>query len=446
MLDTDHDVDELIRRSTQVEVPANVEVRLRSRLAEFRTRVEQRPPSRLRMLVYSLIHPTSFRVPAMTAAVLAAIVVALVLIPKGSNASRAYAAAAAQLRNAQSLQYTVVLAPYTEVDLSYLAPGYRRVKCSWGIELRTDGTGKQMILMHATRNYMFEEVKQVDSLANSTDFVEQWKSLPKTADESIGEQWVGDRRLLGYRVRQAPSGSGIPGLKWLDLWVDAPTGNPDHVDITIQEPGKPLYQMHIKDIRVDAEINRSLFDMTPPTGYTAIVIPNAEPHGNQLGSAQKTLRPEIRQAEALTAVVVPMKGSYLQTRAAVQAVESHLNEMGVTPVGPPFGRYFSSMNGKPGSKVAWEVGYPILVGHAVMGGIRLQPPFELRALPADLVASTVVSGPWGQDSDAHWAAFLRWVVEQGYVPAGPPMEIWSGQDAQQRTQSTEMRIAVTKAI
>ena len=43
-----NDVDELIRRRTQMEVPADVEERLRGRLAEFRTRVEQRPPSRLR--------------------------------------------------------------------------------------------------------------------------------------------------------------------------------------------------------------------------------------------------------------------------------------------------------------------------------------------------------------------------------------------------------------
>jgi outer membrane lipoprotein-sorting protein len=442
MPDTNHDLDDLIRRSTQVEVPANVEERLRRRLVEFRERVEHRPPSRLRMLAYSLLHPSSFRVPVMTAAALAAVVVALVLIPKGSDAGRAYAAAAAELRAAQSLEYTIVLAPYTEVDFSYLAPGYRRVNCSWGIEMRTDGSGKQLLLMHASRNYLIEQVKQGDDLTSSADMVEQFKSLPRTADESLGEHREGGKRLLGYRVHQVPSGNWIPGFKALDLWVDPGTGNPDHVAITIQEPGKPLYQMHIKDIRVGAAVNRSLFDMTPPAGYTAIAVPSADQHTHQQGSGNNPLGPEIKWVDALTAVVVPVKGSYLETPAAVQAVESHLKKMGMTPAGPPFGRNFSEVNGP---NQTWEVGYPILAGRAVMGDIRLDSPFELRGMPAELAASKVVSGPWGQDSDVHWAAFLRWVVEQGYVPSGPPMEIWTGKDAQPQTQSTEMRIAVTKA-
>jgi outer membrane lipoprotein-sorting protein/predicted transcriptional regulator YdeE len=430
MPDSNHDLDEFIQRSTQVEVPADVEERLRGRLAEFRTRVEQRPPSRLRMLVYSLTHPPTFRVPAVTAAVLAAVAVALVIIPKGSNESRAYAAAAAQLRSAQSLEYTIVLAPYTEVGFTYLAPGYRRVNCSWGIEMRTDGSGKQLLLMHATQNYVIEQVKQVNDLASGTDMVEQFKSLPQTADESLGEQRAGGKRLIGYRAHHMRAGSVSSGFKALDLWVDAGTRKPDHVDITFQEPGKPLYQMHIKDIRVDAETNRSLFDMTPPAGYTALVTPSAEQHANQLGSWQNSLRPEIKQVDALTAVVVSMKGSYLQTEAAVQAVESHLKEMGVTPVGPPFGRYESEQH--------WDAGYP------VPPGTRVEAPFDSISLPAASVASVVVNGPWNQDSTDRWTAFLRWVVEQGYVPAGPPMEIWSG-DAQQQTQSTEMRIAVIKA-
>ena len=62
------EMDDLIRRSTQVEIPAEVEDRLRHRLAEFRTRVEQRPPNRWRSLAYSLTYRPPLRVMAMTAA------------------------------------------------------------------------------------------------------------------------------------------------------------------------------------------------------------------------------------------------------------------------------------------------------------------------------------------------------------------------------------------
>ena len=200
--------------------------------------------------------------------------------------------------------------------------------------------------------------------------------------------------------------------------------------------------MRIRDIRVGATVNRSVFDMTPPAGYTAIATPNTVENTLPPGTGKNPLDPVIKWADALTAVVVPVKGPYGDTPAAVEAVELQLKKIGITPAGPPFGRNLSAVNG---SNQTWEVGYPILVGRAVMGDIRLEAPFEVRAMPAELAASKVVPGPWGKEADVRWAAFLRWIVEQGYVPAGPPMEIWSVRDAPQQTQSTEMRIAVTKA-
>jgi len=437
MPDTDHDLDELLQRSIQVEVPANVEERLHRRLAEFRIKVEQQPPRRLQALLYALCHPASFRVPLLTAVLLAAVIM-LAFVPRGSKNGRVYAAAATQLRSAHSLEYTVALAPYTEIDFAYLAPGYRRVNCSWGTELRNDGNGNQIILMHTTRSYLIEEGKQTDA----PDLVEQFKSLPKKADESLGEQWAGSRKLIGYRVHEAQPGTTLPDaiskLSGLDLWVDAATGNPDHVDISIQEPGKPLYQMHIKNIRVDTQIDPSLFDMTPPPGYTKLGFQDAAQQANPLGIQQSGLRPRIKQASALTAVVLPMKGSYAQTRTAVESVQKQLEKMGVTPVGPAFGRYDSEQH--------WVAGYP------VPAGTRIDAPFEILSLPETSMASVVVTGPWGQnfdspwgrDSGSRWATLMRSIGEHGYLPVGPPMEFWSGDDAHPQTQTTEMVINVVK--
>lgn len=421
--DTNGEVDDLIRRSTQVEVPIEVEERLRRRIAEFQTKIEQRPPSPLRRLVYALMRPPVFRVAAMVAA---AVVVALVFLPIGSKSGRAYAQAAAQFRAARSLQYKVVLAPYTEVDFSYLAPRSRRVNCSWGIEIRTDSAGRQIVLLHGTRQYAMEEGTP-DTLANAMGLVDQLRALPQTADETLGEQQAGDKRLTGYRLRHIPPSSMIGNLKEMDLWVDGRTGHPDHVDITIQEAGKPLHKMQIKDIRLDGEVDPSQFTTTPPAGYSAISIPG-EKHGVQAAERPVALRPEIKQAEALTAVVVRMKGSFLQAGAAVGVVESHLKEMGMAPAGPAFGRF--------GSEQDWDAGYP------VPSGTRVKAPFQTITLPATTVASATVAGAWGQHSESRWTTFLKWVVEHGYVPAGPPMEFWS---SEAQTQSTEMRMAVRKA-
>jgi len=430
------EMDELIRRSTQVEIPAEVEDRLRHRLAEFRTRVEQRTPSRWRSLEYSLTYRPPLRVMAITAAALVAVAVGMVLIPREANASRVYAAAAQQLRNSQSLEYTFVFSelPYVGVDFSYAAPGYQRVNCSWGIEVRADHTArKQIVLMHLTRMYVVESGKQVESPANADEWVAQLESLPPVADQVLGERKAGGKRLIGYRLLKAPDGTSIPGLKAFDLWVDAGTRQADHVDIAIEDPGKPVYQMHIRNIRVNGQVDRSLFDLTPPAGYTVITAASAETRAGKTAPRQNALvlQAQIRQRDALNVVLLPMTGSYAQTQAASERVESYLKTLGVTPVGLPFGRFESEQS--------WDTGYP------VPAGTRVEAPFRFETLPSALVASVVVNGPWGKDSDARWGAFLKSVVEQGYMPAGPPMEMWTGEDAKPGTQSTEMSIPVTKA-
>jgi len=427
-----------------VEVPADVEDRLRSRMAEFRKKVEQRPPSRIRALIYSLFHPASFRVPLMTAALLA-VIVTLAIFPRGSNAGRVYAAAATQLRSARSLEYTVAIAPGAEVDFSYLAPGFRRIKLSWGMEIRSDGSGKQIVLMHLTKKYIVGKEEQ----SEVPDLVNQLKLLPQTPDQSIGEQWADGRKLMGYRVHETQSGTtfpgAIPGLSALDLWVDADTGNPDHVDISIQELNKPLYQMHIKNIHLDTEMNPSLFDMTPPAGYSKMGIPDAGQQAKSSGIHESTLHPEVKEFGALTAVVLPMNGSFLQTRTAGHAVENQLEmlkkqlkKIGVTPDGPAFGRYDPQRN--------WVAGYP------VPPGTHIDSPSEILSLPETTMASVVVTGPWGQEFDSpwgrdpgsRWATFVTWIGRQGYKPTGPPMEFWSGDESHPQAQTTEMRIAVTR--
>jgi outer membrane lipoprotein-sorting protein len=433
---TNDEMHDLIQRNTQVEIPAEVEDRLRHRLAEFRTRVEQRPPSRWRSLADSLTYRPPVRVMAMVATALVAVAVGLVFIPRASNASRVYAAAAQQLRSSQSLEYTIVLndTPYVAVDFSYAAPGYQRLNCSWGIEVRADHTaGKQIVLIHFMRSYVVESGKQVERIANSEDMVEQLLSLPPSAEQVLGEKQAGDKRLIGYRLPTAALNTSFSGLQTFDMWVDAATRQADHVDIAIQEPGKPVHQMHINNIRVDGQIDRSVFDLTPPAGYTLITAPSAESRAGKPALPQKelVLQPQIVQSAALTAAMLPMTGSYLQARSALERVESYLKTVGVTPVGPPLGRF--------GSEQSWDAGYPVPQGTSV------EAPLQLVSLPSTLVASVVVNEPWGTDSTGRWSAFLKSVVEQGYLPAGPPMEIWSGEDAKVQTQSTEMRIAVTKA-
>ncbi len=126
-----------------------------------------------------------------------------------------------------------------------------------------------------------------------------------------------------------------------------------------------------------------------------------------------------------------MKGPYSLSRVVVEALEARLKQNGVIPTGPAFGRF--------GSEQAWDAGYPVPEGTSV------EDPLKVVIVPATTVVSAVAPGVWGEDSAGRWSEVLQWVTEHGYVPAGPPMEFWRGEDGQAESQSTEMRIAVRKA-
>jgi len=422
---SDDDVDVTVRRGVQVDVPADVEERLRGRLVEFRAKVAERKPAREWMRMPAL------RLAAMAAAVIAVVAAGLLMVPRESPANRIFAAAAAELRNASSLQYTIVLndEPYVGVDFAWMAPGYRRLNCSWGIEVRTDGTTKrQMVLFHGSRNYLDESGKTVESVGDTEDFAGQLRALPQQADEVLGEKWTGSKKLIGYRLNKPPANTFGQGLKSFDVWVDAATREADHVDIVVQEPGKPAHTMHIANIRAGAEVDRSLFDLTPPAGYTAFDT-TAQVHSGPV--SVPAIAVTVGRSAAMTAVVMPMRGSYAQAGAVLEGVASYLKEHGIMPAGPPLGHF--------ASEEQWDAGYP------VPPGTEVEAPLQVVNEPAALTASAAVAGQWGEGSEARWSAFLKATIEQGYVPTGPPVEVWTGEEGKPETQSTEMRMAVRKA-
>lgn len=423
----DRDVDDVLRRSTEVEVPADVEARMRQQFTEFRNRLDrERHPAR--ELAASLLQRRPFRWAA--AATVLATVLAIVFLAGGTDGNRVYAAAASRLAAARSVQYTIEVAPFVSVGFSYLAPAHERVTTSWGIEIRMDGSGAQLVLLHASRQYVREQ-KSPDGLARTADLIEQLTSLPRTPDSRLGERTVDGRRLVGYRVL----GAGMPGehgLESLDLWLDADSDALDHADLTPKGAGSSGYQMHIRDIRIDADVDPARFDMTPPAGYSdarsAGVAGRLYP---EYPAGLASRQPQVTHAAQQSAIVIPMSGSYLQASAAAVKVLEHLRQRGILPAGPAFGRFESESQ--------WAVGYPVLPG------VGAEPPFELITVPGGSVASVEVTGPWGQDSAARWSWLLAWLGEHGYVIVGPPTEVWSGDETRPDAQVTDMRIAVAAA-
>jgi effector-binding domain-containing protein len=420
-------VDDVLRRNTEVEIPTEVEARMRQQFTNFRRRLDQRRRP-VRAWATTLAGHWPYRWAA--AGAVLATVLAIVFMLGGTDGGRVYAAAVSLLANARSVQYTIELAPFVTVEVGRGASGRERVETSWGIEVRGDGSGRQLILLHGSKQYVWGQ-KGAAGVMRTADLIEQLTSLPKTADSALGERTVGGRRFVGYRVLGSRM-RGEHGVRSLDLWLDEASGRLDHVDVSPADAGASGYQMHIRHIRVDADVDPALFDMTPPPGYSdAKSAASAGPHDPRSRLDLAPVQPRIVQATQQPALVIPMRGSYLQASAAAAIVANHLRQRGIAPAGPPFGRFESEAH--------WDVGYPVPAGTAP------EAPFELVTLPGGSVASLVVKGPWGQQSAERWSRLLAWLGNNGYVAVGPATEAWSGDASDPRGQVTEMRVAVVSA-
>ena len=143
---------------------------------------------------------------------------------------------------------------------------------------------------------------------------------------------------------------------------------------------------------------------------------------------------QVTTVEAVHAVVLPMKGSYMQHPDAFSRLGGYLSGRGVTPSGPPFGRYFSDP-AVGEANLVWEIGFP------VAAGVTVEAPFEIRDLPAAPHAVHVHRGPMEELGPA-WGSLIGWVMGNGYQPVLPAIQVFKGDLT--AAAEVEMRIAVQK--
>ncbi len=150
--------------------------------------------------------------------------------------------------------------------------------------------------------------------------------------------------------------------------------------------------------------------------------------------AKPAFEVQVTTVEAIHAVVLPMKGSYMQHPDAFGRLGSFLAGRSVTPSGPPFGRYFSDPSVGEANLV-WEIGFP------VPAGVTVEAPFEIRDLPAAQYAVHVHRGPM-EEIGAAWGSLIGWVTSNGYQPVLPAMQVFKGD--MMAGGEVELRIAVQK--
>jgi effector-binding domain-containing protein len=151
--------------------------------------------------------------------------------------------------------------------------------------------------------------------------------------------------------------------------------------------------------------------------------------------AQPGFAVEVVDTPAVHALILPMKGSYMQHPDALQRLSGLLSSRGLTPEGPMFGRYYSDPSVAEDNLV-WEIGVP------VAAGTTAEPPFEVKVIPATLAAVHVYNGPM-DDLGTAWGTLVQWAMTNGYQPMMPAMQLFTG-DMMAGTAQLEMRLPVQK--
>lgn len=209
---------------------------------------------------------------AVAAGVVLAVALGLSLFGNSRTGS-AYARVADLLHNARTLTYSLVTKtgvesmPTVRLDVAFKEPGLFRTATADGyvtlLEATPDGA-RGISLIPGTKSYVAFQMAHVtdDPGKDPWAIVEQLRTLPEKADEALGVRDIDGRTLDGFRIREADATTTV--------WIDPKTG--DLVRAELEFANAPGMNMILSDVRVDAEVDDSLFSMTPPEGYEPVQV------------------------------------------------------------------------------------------------------------------------------------------------------------------------------
>jgi effector-binding domain-containing protein len=133
--------------------------------------------------------------------------------------------------------------------------------------------------------------------------------------------------------------------------------------------------------------------------------------------AQKPAEFQVLKTPAIHAVVLPMKGSYAQHQQAFERVDGFLSSHNLSRALPLFARYHSDP-ALGEANLIWEVGSP------VPAGVKAEPPFEIKDIPAGLAVVHVHRGSY-DELGAKWGALTQWAIANRHQQAGPTVQVFN---------------------
>ncbi len=181
-----------------------------------------------------------------------------------SITSTAYAEIVERLHNARTLTYVVETNTSIE-EIAFKEPGYMRMSAPGGFVSIVDSIqGKCITILPPRKQFTEMEMSnlQKDPARQNIDVIERLRSLPERADEELGTREIDGRVVQGYRVTE----EGLINT----IWIDTQTRN--LVLVEMEFLNAPGMSGTMSDFQFDVELDDSLFDLTPPEGYTRMEI------------------------------------------------------------------------------------------------------------------------------------------------------------------------------
>ena len=124
----------------------------------------------------------------------------------------------------------------------------------------------------------------------------------------------------------------------------------------------------------------------------------------------------VEKIPALTALCLPVVGSYGQTTAAITKLMMYAGPKGLSR-GAPFGVYYSDPEEVAEDSLRWAICVP------VAAGAKAEGPFQVKEFPEMEAASVLCTGPY-EAAASCWGVLSTWLAGSAYHLAGAPQEHW----------------------
>jgi len=129
--------------------------------------------------------------------------------------------------------------------------------------------------------------------------------------------------------------------------------------------------------------------------------------------------PCIATTEPASVAFITMRGPYSQTPEGLGRLYAWIGHHALQPVGMPAAVYLTAPADTPEADARWELWAP------VAGDVAEREPdaagVGVKHIESATVASVMYKGPY-ENIPPTYEMLGRWIAENGYVPAGPPME------------------------